>query len=94
MACSHPEGDICALCVSTLNAETLLSPSGAPGPERDSLPAGTAIGRYVVIEPLGQGGMGVIYRAHDPQLQRVVAIKVLKTQRGEDGSSRPDAPAA
>ncbi len=87
MPCSHPPEETCALCASVESAETVMSPSGAPRVMMESLPAGAVIGRYVVIEPLGQGGMGVIYRAHDPQLQRVVAIKVLRTSRGEDGSS-------
>ena len=38
---------------------------------------GAAIGRYVVIDRLGAGGMGVVYSAHDPDLDRRVAIKIL-----------------
>jgi len=38
---------------------------------------GQSIGRYIVIERLGAGGMGVVFAAYDPELSRRVAIKVL-----------------
>src|ERR1051326_3502549 len=42
-----------------------------------SLPAGTRLGPYEVVSPLGAGGMGEVYRAHDTRLGREAAIKVL-----------------
>ena len=42
-----------------------------------TLPAGLKLGPYEVIAPLGAGGMGEVYRARDPRLNRDVALKVL-----------------
>jgi serine/threonine-protein kinase len=48
--------------------------------------APTKIGRHMLLEPLGAGGMGVVYTAYDPQLDRRVAIKVLHSASNAPGS--------
>ena len=48
-----------------------------------ALQPGDQIGRYVVEEPLGQGGMGVVVAAHDPELARQVALKVVRPGVGD-----------
>jgi serine/threonine protein kinase/tetratricopeptide (TPR) repeat protein len=41
------------------------------------LPAGTRLGSYEIVAPIGAGGMGEVYRARDNRLDRIVAVKVL-----------------
>src|SRR5215472_7208983 len=48
------------------------------------LPAGTRFGPYEIQSPLGAGGMGEVYRAHDTRLGRTVAIKILPAQLSSD----------
>src|SRR5450755_4582569 len=58
--------------------------SGKPVP--DSAPAalgrGAIIGRFVVIGLVGRGGMGEVYGAYDPELDRKVAVKLLRVRPG------------
>ena len=64
----------------------------APGVSRigvplEALARGTAIGRYVALEELGRGAMGVVYLAYDPDLDRRVALKLLQHE-GPDANAR------
>src|ERR1044071_5472369 len=48
------------------------------------LAPGIRVGNYEVIDILGTGGMGEVYRAHDPRLKRDVAIKTLPEEFAAD----------
>lgn len=45
--------------------------------EHTALQIGSRLGRYVILRRIGEGGMGIMYEAHDPGLGRNVAVKVL-----------------
>jgi serine/threonine protein kinase len=47
---------------------------------------GTKLGRYEIQSSLGTGGMGEVYRARDPQLDRVVAVKLISTSLASDAT--------
>lgn len=53
---------------------------------------GARVGRYVILEAIGAGAMGVVYRAYDPELDRDVAIKLVRVlgeaARGDDARAR------
>ena len=53
-----------------------------------TLAAGTRLGPYSILAPLGAGGMGEVYRARDERLKREVAVKVLPAELAADADRR------
>jgi len=70
----HAPGDLHATQLLQTTGEGLFD---APTKPESALAPGSRVGRYVVVEELGAGAMGVVYKATDPTLDREIALKVM-----------------
>ncbi len=73
----------------TQEATTALQAPYVPTPPLDDIDRGVAISRYVVLNKLSHGPMGVVFVAYDPELDRRVALKLLRNDvQGVDDAAR------
>jgi eukaryotic-like serine/threonine-protein kinase len=91
------EGHIasCPVCSDLVAAAAGGDPAGLPGELLESeaaadngLAPGATVGRYVILNLVGRGGMGEVYAAYDPQLDRKIALKLLHGRAARGTAAR------
>ncbi len=99
---TRPDADLLATPLSGMVDASQRPEDGDPVEARGILDAVAArmfgaaaqpvrVGRFVLLERIGRGGMGVVYAAYDPQLDRKIAIKLLTAPGEDDGLGAGDA---
>lgn len=72
------------------DAPTTTVAAGVPRVREGPLVAGQSLGRYVVLQPVGSGGMSMVYAAYDPELDRRIALKMVRPRASEGPRSGED----
>ena len=86
---SRPTADGKMLARSASSRQAAKPPASALAPPAENSPAdGQRLGHYKILGTIGSGGMGLVLKAHDPKLNRIVAIKVLAANLAADETSR------
>jgi tetratricopeptide (TPR) repeat protein/tRNA A-37 threonylcarbamoyl transferase component Bud32 len=76
---------LCARLLAASGSDPLsdtipASGDSQPASSSEALARGSALGRYLVVDLLGRGGMGEVYAAYDPELDRKIAVKVMRPE--------------
>lgn len=70
---------------------TATAPGDGPlasDPQGQALVRGASLGRYIIVDTIGVGGTGIVYSAFDPDLDRKVALKLLRKSHGQASRAR------